>query len=89
MDSNEVSHGKVNMDACDHSKQGLESEVATQNNPESEVIDGCDPSKNALDKTEVSHENFDMDANNQPKQGPEPEIGTKTQLTRIRIYRWQ
>jgi hypothetical protein len=43
-----------------HSKQGLESEIAleTQNDPESEVTDGCDPSKSALDKNEVSHENL-------------------------------
>jgi hypothetical protein len=35
------------MDACDYSKQGLESEIAseTQNDPELEVTDGCDPSK--------------------------------------------
>jgi hypothetical protein len=51
----------------------------TQNDPESEVTDGCDPSKSALDKNEVSHENFDMDANYQSKQGPESEIGTENQ----------
>jgi hypothetical protein len=79
------------MDPCDHSKHGLELEIApeTQDDPESEVTDGCDPSKNALDKNEVSHENFDMDANHQSKQRPEPEIGTETQKwTRIRSYRW-
>jgi hypothetical protein len=69
------------MDACDHSKQGLESEIPpeTQTDPESEVTDGCDPSKKALDNTEVSHKNFDIDANDQTKQGPEPEIGTENQ----------
>jgi hypothetical protein len=69
------------MDACDHSKQGLESEIApnTQNDPESEDTDGCDPSKKALDKTEVCHKNFDNDANDQSKRGPEPEIGTENQ----------
>jgi hypothetical protein len=69
------------MDACDHSKQGLESEIAPeiQSDPESEVTDDCDPFKSALDKNEVSHEKFDMDANNQSKQGPEPEIGTENQ----------
>jgi hypothetical protein len=63
------------MNACDHSKQGLESEISseTQNDPESEVTDGCDPSKKALDQTKVCHKNFDIDANNQTKQGPEPE----------------
>jgi hypothetical protein len=47
LDSKEVSHVHVDLDACDHSKQGLESEIAqeTQNDPESEVTDGCDPSK--------------------------------------------
>jgi hypothetical protein len=69
------------MDTCDHSKQGLKSEIApeTQHNPDSKVTDGSDPSKSALDKHEVSHENFDMDANDQSKQGPEPEIGTENQ----------
>jgi hypothetical protein len=67
------------MDTCDHSKQGLKSEIAseTQHDPDSEVTDGCDPSKSALDKHEVSHENFEMDANDQSKQGLEPEIGTE------------
>jgi hypothetical protein len=40
LDSKEVSHVHVDMDACDHSKQGLESEIPseTQNDPESEVF---------------------------------------------------
>ncbi len=52
LDSKEVSHVHIGMDACDHSKQGLESEIPpeTQNDPESEVTDGCDPYKKALDK---------------------------------------
>jgi hypothetical protein len=72
LDSKEVFHVHIGMDACDHSKQGLESEIPpeTQNDPESEVIDGCDTFKKALDKTEVSHKNFDIDANDQTKQGP-------------------
>ncbi len=39
LDSKEVSHAHVDMDECDHSKQGLESVIApeTQNDPESEV----------------------------------------------------
>jgi hypothetical protein len=76
LDGNEVSHENVDMDACDHSKQGLESEIApeTQHDPDSEVTDGFDPSKSALDKDELSQENFDMDANDQSKQGPEPAI---------------
>ena len=47
LDSKEVSHVHIGTDACDHSKQGLESEISseTQNDPESEVKDGCDPSK--------------------------------------------
>jgi hypothetical protein len=70
------------MDACDLSKQGLESVIApeTQHDPDSEVRDhGCDPSKSALDKNELSQENFDMDANDQSKQVPEPEIGIENQ----------
>ena len=68
------------MDACDRSKQGLESEIPpeTQNDPESEVTDGWDPSQKALEKTEVCHKHFDI-ANDQTKQGPKPEIGTENQ----------
>ncbi len=42
----------IGTDACDHSKQGLESEIPseTQNDAESEVTNGCDPQKKALDK---------------------------------------
>jgi hypothetical protein len=81
LDSTGVSHVHVDMDAYDHSKQGLESEIPPQiqNGPESEVTDGCVPSKKALDKTKVSQKNFDIDANDQTKQGPEPEIGTENQ----------
>jgi hypothetical protein len=69
LDRKEVSHGHIGTDACDHSKQGLESEIPpeTQNDLESEVTDGCDPSKKALEKTEVCHKNFDIDANGQTK----------------------
>jgi hypothetical protein len=39
LDSNAVSHKNFDMDACDHSKQGPESEIApeTQNDPEPEA----------------------------------------------------
>jgi hypothetical protein len=39
------------MNACDHSKQGLETQIAseTHNDPESEVKDGCESSKNVPD----------------------------------------
>jgi hypothetical protein len=39
------------MNAYDYSKQGLETQIAseTQNDPESEVIDGCESSKNVPD----------------------------------------
>ena len=81
LDSNKVSHVHIGMDASDHSKQGLESEIPpeTQNDAESEVTHGCDPSKKALDKTEVSHKNFDIGENDKIKHGPEPEIGTENQ----------
>ncbi len=47
LDSKEVFHVHIGTDAGDHSKQGLESEIPpeTQNDPESEITDGCDPSK--------------------------------------------
>jgi hypothetical protein len=81
LDNKEVSHVHVDTDACDHSKQGLESEIPpeAQNDPESDITDGCDPSKKALDKTELSHKNFDIDENDQTKQGPESEISTENQ----------
>jgi hypothetical protein len=49
-------------DACDHSKQELESEIPPeiQNDPESEVSNGCDPSKKALEKTEATDKNFNI-----------------------------
>jgi hypothetical protein len=39
------------MNACDYSKQGLETQIAseTHNDPESEVKDGCESSKKVLD----------------------------------------
>ncbi len=39
------------MHACDHSKQGLETQIAseTHNDPELEVKDGCESSKNVPD----------------------------------------
>ncbi len=39
------------MNACDHSKQGLETQIAseTHDDQESEVTDVCEPSKNVLD----------------------------------------
>ncbi len=51
LDGNDVSHEHVDLNACDHSKQGLETQIAseTHNDPESEVIDGCESSKNVPD----------------------------------------
>jgi hypothetical protein len=42
------------MNACDHSKQGLETQIVseTHNDPESEVTDGCESSKNIPDDIE-------------------------------------
>jgi hypothetical protein len=42
LDGNDVSHEHVDMNACDHSKQGLETQIVseTNNEPESEVTDG-------------------------------------------------
>ncbi len=51
LDGNDVSHEHVDMNACDHSKQGLEIQIASENHndPESEVKDGCESSKNGPD----------------------------------------
>jgi hypothetical protein len=51
LDGNDVSHEHVDMNACDHSKQGLETQIAseTHNDPESEVKHGCESSKNVPD----------------------------------------
>ncbi len=42
------------MYACDHSKQGLETQIAseTHKDPVSEVTDGCESAKNVLDDIE-------------------------------------
>jgi hypothetical protein len=42
------------MNACDHSKQELETQIAseTRNDPKSEVTDGCESSKNVSDDIE-------------------------------------
>ncbi len=42
------------MNACDHSKQGLETQIAsgTHNDPKPEVTDSCESSKNVLDDIE-------------------------------------
>ncbi len=65
--------------ACDHSKQGIETKIPpeNQNDAESEVTDGYEHYKKALDKSEVCHINFDIDANDQTNPGLEPEIGTE------------
>ncbi len=51
LDSNDVSHEQVDTYACDHAKQGLETQIASDNHkdPVSEVIDGCESAKNVLD----------------------------------------
>jgi hypothetical protein len=51
LDGNDVSHEHVDMNACDHSKQGLETQIAseTHNDPESEDTDGCESSENVPD----------------------------------------
>ncbi len=51
---NDVSHEHDDMNACDHSKQGLETQTAskTHNDPKSEVTDSCESSKNVPDDIE-------------------------------------
>ena len=48
LDSNDVSCRQVDTYACDHTKQGLETQIASDNHkdPVSEVIDGCESAKN-------------------------------------------
>ncbi len=53
LDNNDVSCEQVDTYACDHAKQGLETQIASDNhNPVSEVIDGCESAKNVLDDIE-------------------------------------
>jgi hypothetical protein len=54
LDGNDVSCEHVDMNACDHSKQGLETQIAseTHNDPELEVTDSCESSKNVPDDIE-------------------------------------
>ncbi len=55
LDNNDVSRGQVDTCyACDHSKQGLETQIAseTHKDPVSEVTDGCESAKIVLDDIE-------------------------------------
>ncbi len=54
LDNNDVSREQVDTLACDHSKQGLETQIAseTHKDPLSEVTDGCESAKNVLDDRE-------------------------------------
>jgi hypothetical protein len=54
LDSNDVSCEQVDTYACDHAKQGLETQIASDNqkDPVSEVIDGCQSAKKILDDIE-------------------------------------
>jgi hypothetical protein len=60
LDSKKVSHVHIGTGACDYSKQGLESEIPpeTQNDPESEVTDGCDPSKKSIRQNQSFPQEF-------------------------------
>ncbi len=54
LDSNDVSCEQVDTYACDHSKQVLETQIAseTHKDPVSEVTDGCESAQNVLDDIE-------------------------------------
>jgi hypothetical protein len=54
LDSNDVSREQVDTYACDHDKQGLETQIASDNHKDlvSEVKDGCESAKNVLDDIE-------------------------------------
>ncbi len=50
LDNNDVSHEQVVTYACDHYKQGLETQIAseTHKDPVSEVTDGCESAKKCI-----------------------------------------
>jgi hypothetical protein len=54
LDSNHVSCEQVNINACDHAKQGIETQIASDNHTDSvsEGIAGCESAKNELDDIE-------------------------------------
>jgi hypothetical protein len=54
LDSNDVSCEQVDTYACDHSKQGLETQIDSETHKDlvSEVTDGCESAKNVLDDIE-------------------------------------
>jgi hypothetical protein len=54
LDSNDISLKQVDTNACDHSKQGLETQIATETHkdPVSENTDRCESSKNVPDHIE-------------------------------------
>jgi hypothetical protein len=54
LDSNDVSCKQVVTYACDHSKQGLETQIASETHKDSvsENTDGCESAKNVLDSIE-------------------------------------
>jgi hypothetical protein len=54
LDNNNVSCEQVDTFACDHSKQGLETQITseTHKDPVSEVTNGCESAKNVLDDIE-------------------------------------
>jgi hypothetical protein len=55
LDSSYVSREQVDTYACDHSKQGLETQIASETHKNlvlSEVTDGCESAKNVLDNIE-------------------------------------
>ncbi len=51
---NDVTVEHIDMNACDHSKQGIETQIASEThiNPEVGVIDACESSKNVPDDIE-------------------------------------
>jgi hypothetical protein len=54
LDNNDVSHEQVDTYACDHAKQGLETQIAsvTYKDPVSGVTDRCESAKNVFDDIE-------------------------------------
>jgi hypothetical protein len=65
LDSNDVSCEKVDTYACDHAKQGIETQIASDNHTDSvsKGTDGCESAKNELD--DIENDDTDVTGQNE------------------------
>ncbi len=65
LDSNYVSREQFDTYACDHAKQGIETQIASDNHtdPVSEGIDGCESAKNEPD--DIKKDDTDVTGQNE------------------------